>query len=323
MRTVLSVLMASIVALMIAACGSPTTSAIPTSNPDAATTEPTVTPNPAGVAEGTVEATADMMAESTAAVLNTAFSVQVSGDTPTTITSSDGASVAESVSGASNPNGSASESNTGSESSANPIGQSVLNTPSDVLRTISFTNADGSYTFDLIISDKLAPATYQIGVDNVVTTVGDNINEDSAGNAQGVTETSTPGAGASVETTAQVKPTSSAAEATADMTAEMTAESTTQVGTSLNDASAPPANPSQGISERDENLPPTIAARLTSDKADDPGYNLIQDGALTITAMNNTSASGSFEFTLVSQQDTSKTIQVTGTFTDIPLSPTN
>src|SRR5688500_3707746 len=65
MRNLFLIVVALMMAVFIAACGSPPTNAVPTA--DNATVELTVTPNPEGAEEGTVEATAeaDMTAEGT------------------------------------------------------------------------------------------------------------------------------------------------------------------------------------------------------------------------------------------------------------------
>ena len=340
MRQLFLVTAALIVAVFIAACGSPTTTAVPTADPNNAVTEATVTPNPEGAAEGTAEATADMTAEGTdeataeatsdstdeataeatsdstaegaEAALNTSFAIQISGGTDGNVTldSDDGAVVV------------ASASNT--DASATSSGQQVLDTPATELQTLTFSNADESYTFDLIFSADLAPGQYQIGVNNVQTTIGNNINENSGG------ETSDAAGGSSAEATEEATSEVIASPAgVSDSTAQAggsTAENTVvpsadddSTSASL-DSNAPPSNsPEEGIVERDESFAPTIAARLELSDPDALSYNLVQGGTLRIEAINDSSASGSFEFTLSPADDPTQTITVTGSFTDLPL----
>jgi hypothetical protein len=308
MRTVLSVLIVLILAITVAACGGPQTTAFPTSDPNN---------------DISGELTAEATAEGTSEAGNTSFSINVTGNTEANLNSDDGATVSEMVAGASSMNDSTSPADSGSNPVGNSSGQSVLNTPSAVLRTLTFTNADQSYTFDLIVSDDLAAGTYEIGLDNVITTVGNNINEDTSGNAQDVNSTAEATSDTSAESTTEASsnalPTmNSVSEATAEATDSLSLGSQNE-GSSLNDSNPAASMPGAGIVERDETLPPTIAARFTTNDPDAASYNLIQDGSLTIDEISEMSASGSFEFTLASTEDESQTITVTGTFTALPL----
>ncbi|MBZ0290635.1 MAG: hypothetical protein K8I30_23625 [Anaerolineae bacterium] len=336
MRTLLSVLIAIIFVVMIAACSGGTVSTvIPTSDPANATTEPTVTPNPENADEGTAEATADATADGTAeataegtadateeataestaegtAALETAFAIQINGgaDGDVTISSDDGGEVTNAVAGVS------------ADPEASSSGQQVLNTPASTLRTITFSTADDSVVFDLIFSDDLAPGEYQIGVNNVLSTVGNNINEDSSGQS-----TTGTGSEATAENMAEASPTAAgAASSTAQAggnTAQGSTGSNTQgssAGTSgTGSASSPSSSPQLGIVERDENFAPTIAARLEASDENLAGYNLVQGGRLMIESMSEASATGSFEFTMSPADEPTQTIMVSGAFTDIPL----
>jgi hypothetical protein len=315
MRNLFLVAAALTVAVFIAACGSPPTTAVPTA--DNATVEPTVTPNPEGAEEGTVEATAEatsdstdeaeMTAEATAegteAAMEPGFAVQISGgaDGDVTLDSEDGAVVVASAASV-------------GDAQASSSGQQVLDTPSTELRTLTFTNADQSYTFDLIFSADLAPGLYQIGVNNVQTTIGNNINENSAGEPSSAV-------GGSAEATGEATSEADAPAGASTSTAQAggsTAENTEVP--SANDSSAAASNPAGGgVVERDETFAPTIAARLELSDPDALSYNLVQGGMLNIESIDDSSASGSFEFTLSPADDPTQTITVTGSFTDLPL----
>jgi hypothetical protein len=292
--------------IIMAACsGSTTTTAVPTSNPNAVVTVEDTTPNAAEAANGT-------------AVLEPAFSIQVSGDTDVNIASDAGGEVSDMLAGA----------NTGAAGGAENTGQSVQNTPSSELRTLRFTDANQVNILEVTFSDGLAPDQYQIGVDNVNTTVGNNANEDSSGasttdgsSASG-SATMTPQARPPTDVgTAQVGPSATPAIASGNNT--QAAQGSTANGqnqdNTLSDNNPPPQTSDLGISERDESLPPTISARLEPSSGNGTSYNLLQSGTLTIASMNKTSVSGGFEFTLSPAEDTSKTITVSGTFTNIPL----
>jgi hypothetical protein len=327
MRNLFLIVVALMMAVFIAACGSPPTTAVPTA--DNATVEPTVTPNPEGAEEGTVEATAeaDMTAEGTdeataeatsdsteeaemtaeattegtEAAMEPAFAVQISGgaDGDVTLDSDDGTVVVASAAG-----------NAGTDGAATSSGQQVLDTPSTDLRTLTFTNADQSYTFDLIFSADLAPGQYEIGINNVQTTIGNNVNENSAG------ETSTE-AEATDEATSEADAPDGASTSTAQ-SGGSTAENTAIP--SADDSSASPSNlTGDGVVERDETFAPTIAARLELSDPDALSYNLVQGGMLNIEAMDDSSISGSFQFTLTPADDPTQIITVTGSFTNLPL----
>jgi hypothetical protein len=374
MRRLLSGLIILIVVVMVAACGSTTTTAIPTSNPDAAIPQPTGSPNSVGVAEGTaestaevtregaVEATAESTAEGTAAVLNTAFTIQITGgDTNqnVSLSSDNGSTVSNDVAGVSGGEEGLAAGNTGTDAQASSSGQQVLNTPVSTLRTLTFSNADQSYVFDLIFSDDLPAGQYQIGIDNVQSTIGNNINEDSGGQADTGTSSGnsseatveaggSSSRGATANSTAQAGSGTNGGNATGgtsggNATGGNTTGSTTngtttqgtvgpsnavngqgvqaQNGATQND-NAPANSPQQGIVERDENFAPTIAARLESTDANLAGYNLVQGGTLTLDSINQSTATGSFKFTMSPADDPTKTITVSGTFTDVPLSQT-
>lgn len=330
MRQLFLVIAALIVAVFVAACGSPPTTAVPTADPNNAVNEATVTPNPEGAAEGTVEATAESTMESTAeatsdstdeataeatsestaesteAALNPSFAIQISGgaDGDVTLDSDDGAVVV------------ASASNT--DASATSSGQQVLDVPATELHTLTFTNADESYSLDLIFSADLAPGQYQIGVNNVQTTIGNNSNENSAGESNSSAE-------ATGEPTSEVIASPAGASDSAAQAGGSTAENTVvpsadDSNSASLDSNAPPSNSvGEGLVERDERFAPTIAARLELSDPDALSYNLVQGGTLRIEAINDSSASGSFEFTLSPADDPTQTITVTGTFTDLPL----
>jgi hypothetical protein len=300
MRNLFLVAAALMLAVSIAACGGAQTTAVPTSDPGSATVEASVTSNLEGAEEGTAEATA----EGTDAAMNPAFAVEMSGgaDGDVTLDSDDGAVVVASAANA--------------DASADSSGQQVLDTPSADLRTLTFTNADQSYTFDLIFSADLAPGQYEIGINNVQTTIGNNVNENSAG------ETSSE-AVATDEATSEADAPAGASTSTAQSggsTAENTTVPSADDSSASLDSNAPPSNSiGDGVVERDETFAPTIAARLESSDADALSYNLVQSGMLNIESMDDSSASGSFQFTLSPADDPTQTITVTGSFTNLPL----
>jgi len=331
MRGLLFTVAALLLAALIAACGPNLSTNVPTADPNAATTEPTVTPNPnladeataETTAEGTEAATADETAEATVEVtaegtvaLETAFAIQITGDTEVTISSDNGGEVADEVAGASAGTESGEAATTGIDAeAANTSGQSVLNTPPSVLRVLRFTDADESYLFELTLTDELAPGQYEIGINNVQTTIGNNVNESSSGATTADTTAEATGeVGVSGGTTATTP--------SAIQEAAPTSQTGGNTGTLQDTNNPPPSSPDQGIVERDESFPPTIAARLETTDSQETSYNLLQGGLLRIEAMNETSASGSFEFTLSPAEDTSKIVTVTGTFVDVPLTQT-
>jgi hypothetical protein len=341
MRNLTLIVAALMLAVLIAACGGPQTTAVPTADPANATGEASVTPNPEGADEGTVEATADMTDEATAeatddeatdeadstaeataegtdAAMESGFAIQITGGTDGDIAldSDDGAVVVASAAGASTGEEGLAAANTGTDAQASSSGQQVLDTPSADLRTLTFTNADQSYTFDLIFSADLAPGQYEIGINNVQTTIGNNVNENSAG------ETSSE-AVATDEATSEADAPAGASTSTAQSggsTAENTTVPSADDSSASLDSNAPPSNSiGDGVVERDETFAPTIAARLESSDADALSYNLVQSGMLNIESMDDSSASGSFQFTLSPADDPTQTITVTGSFTNLPL----
>jgi hypothetical protein len=291
-------------AALVTACGGSASTSLPTAN--SATVEPSVTPG--GDADGTAEATADATAEETPPPIagssegtpevaaDPAFMVAVSGDMELSITSENNDIIEVSVVG-------------------NPSGEApVMTTPNLTMRTLRFAPSDESYIFELSFSENnITERTYEIGVDNVGSTVGNNVNEDAAGGAQD-----------------SVSPSESTAEATSEALNESGTGNTSGTpdanatpgqdsGTSL-DTNNPPSNaPSGGVIETDETLPPVIAARLEPDRGQGTSYNLLLGGTFTIDSISETSVSGSFEFQLAPADNPQQIVTVSGTFTDIPL----
>jgi hypothetical protein len=299
-----------------AACGGSPTPALPTVNPNAATTVPTVTPDSSMADDGTAEATSEGTAESTPppiagqsegtpeVAMNPTFLIQVAGDTELTIDSQDNATVADEVEG----------------SPAQGEAAPVLNTPMVIMRYLRFMPGDQSYTFELSFSENtIDPDTYEIGVDNINTTVGNNVNEDSAGQSQ-----------ASVESTAEATDDNSNdstdagnQQANTPVPAQDNTSGGQESGSAL-DTNDPGSNaPDLGITERDETFAPIIAARLIPASGDGTEYNLLLGGTLTIDAMDEAGVSGSFEFQLAPADSPEQTITVSGTFTDIPFTETD
>jgi len=328
----LSFIAALLLAALTAACGPNLSTNIPTVDPNAASTEPTVTPNAEQADEGTVEATAEMTAEGTeaatadqtaeatvavnaegTAALETAFAIQVTGDSEVTIRSDDSGEVSDMLSGASTGVEGGEAATTGIDAEdANTTGQSVLNTPPSVLRILRFTNADENYLFELTLTDELAPGQYEVGISNVQTTIGDNVNQ----NSQEVTV-----AESTAEATSEAETEVTTPEALQEAPpTNQTGGNTTSVLQDTNNP--PPSAPDQGLVERDETFAPTIAARLETPDDGGTSYNLLQGGFVRIETMNETRASGSFEFTLSPAEDTARIVTVTGTFVDIPLTQT-
>jgi len=255
------------------------------------------------------------------------FAIQITGgvEGDVTLSSDDGAVVVASAAGASTGEEGLAAGNTGTDAPASASGQQVLNTPSTDLRTLSFTNADQSYTFDLIFSADLAPGQYEIGINNVQTTIGNNVNENSGGEtisaAGGDAEATGEATGEADAPAGAGNSTAQAGGNTGDSGAQNTEVPADDDSNSTSlDSNSPPSNsPEEGIVERDETFAPTIAARLESSNADALSYNLVQGGMLNIESMDDSSASGSFQFTLSPADDPNQTITVTGSFTNLPL----
>ena len=140
-----------------------------------------------------------MTSEATEAAMNQGFVIDITGDTQLTLDSSSGATVTDQVSGSPQSGETA----------------PILNTPAVNLRTLRFTSSDGAYVFELAFSQSnMAEGDYQIGVGNVTSTIGNNINEDAAGTPQGVpaelTESSEPTASAQSQSTPANTPSATA-----------------------------------------------------------------------------------------------------------------
>jgi hypothetical protein len=288
------------IVIFVAACGGTPTPPIPTPDPNNATVEPTVTANPDGVMEETAEAaadeTAEATAEGTAQVLNTAFNFEVSGDTELTINSDDGAFVEDEMTG----------------SPAQGESAPILNTPVAQLRYLRFMMADGAYILEISFSDNVTTGDYEIGVDNISTTVGDNINQDAGGSSQNQSAAGESTAEATDDSSGSVTPVNT------PQATQATGSGGEAAGSSI-DTGNPPSNVDQGIVERDEAINTIIAARLEPANGEGTSYNLLQGGTLTIGDISDNSVSGSIDFTLSPADDEARTVVVVGTFTDIPL----
>jgi hypothetical protein len=290
----------TLLAALVAACGGSPTPALPTVNPNSSTVEPSVTPSDENAFDATEEAISEVTAESTTEVaMNSAFLIQVAGDTELTIDSNENATVTDEVVG----------------SPAQGEAAPVLNTPIVTMRYLRFIPSDQSYVFELSFSENtVAIGTFEIGVDNVGSTVGNNVNEDSAGNSQLDAETTAEATDASTAGSSSASGSSSLSPTQASATSSGGQGSDTAQDTNNPDSNAPDL----GITERDETLPPIIAARLIPANGDAAEYNLLLGGTLTIDSMEESGISGSFEFQMAPANSPEQTITVSGTFTDVP-----